>query len=43
MIESESQSVRIFSVQVTLKFGQEKYLSLILFWKLILGYMKLKT
>ena len=42
MIESELLSIRIFLVKVTLKIGQEKYLLLILSWKLILGHKKLK-
>ena len=40
MIESELPSIRIFLVKVTLKIGREKYL--ILFWKLILGDIKIK-
>ena len=35
-------NVRIFLVKVTLKIGQKKYLSLILFWKLILGLIEIK-
>ena len=35
-------SMRIFWVKVILKMYQEKYLLLILCWKLILGIMKLK-
>ena len=35
-------STRVFLVKVTLKVGQEKYLLLILFWKLILALIKLK-
>ena len=42
MIESESQSIKIFLVTVTLKIGQEKYLLSILSWKLIHGLIKLK-
>ena len=42
MTESEWISIRMFLVKVTLKIGQEKYLLPILFWKLILGLMKLK-
>ena len=42
MTDSELLSIRLFLVKVTLKTGQEKYLLLILFWKLILGYIKLK-
>ena len=38
MIESELLSIRIFLVKLTLKIGQEKYLLLILFWKLTLGH-----
>ena len=41
IIESELLSTRIFLVNMTLKTGQEKYLLLILFWKLILELMKL--
>ena len=36
MIESESLSIRIFLVKVTLKIDEEKYLLSILFGKLIL-------
>ena len=32
MIESRLLSIRIFLVQVTVKIGEEKYLSLVLFW-----------
>ena len=32
MIESRLLSIRIFLVQVTVKIGKEKYLSLVLFW-----------
>ena len=42
MTESEWISIRMFLVKVTLKIGQEKYLLPILFWKLILGLMRLK-
>ena len=42
MTESEWISIRMFLVKVTLKIGEEKYLLPILFWKLILGLMKLK-
>ena len=42
MIELELLSIRIFLVKATLKIGQEKYLLLILFWKLILGLKNLK-
>ena len=42
MIESELLSVRIFLLKITLKIGQEKYLLLILFLKLILWLIKLK-
>ena len=34
--------MRIILVKVTLKIGQDKYLLLIVFWKLILGPIKLK-
>ena len=43
IIEWELLSLRIFSVKVTLKIGQRKYLLLILFWKLIFGLIKLKV
>ena len=42
MVKSELLSIRIFLGKVTLKMGQEKYLLLILFWKLIIGLTKLK-
>ena len=42
MIESELLSTRIFLVNVTLKVGWEKYLLLILFWKITLRHIKLK-
>ena len=42
MIESELLSITIFLVKVTLKIGQEKYLLLIMCWKLILAFIKLK-
>ena len=42
MVGSEFLSIRIFLVKVALKTGQEKYLLLILFWKLILGLINLK-
>ena len=41
MIWSELLSIKIFLVQFTLKIGQEKYLLLIPFWKLILRITKL--
>ena len=34
--------ITIFLVNVTLKVGREKYSLSILFWKIILGHMKLK-
>ena len=43
MIEWELTSIQISLGKVTLKIGQEKYLLLILFWKLILGLIKWKT
>ena len=43
IIEWELLSLRIFSVKVTLKIGQRKYLLFILFWKLIFGLIKLKV
>ena len=42
MTESESLSIRIFLVKITLKIGQEYYFLSILFWKLILTLIKLK-
>ena len=42
MIERELVSRKILLVKVILKIGQEKYFLLILFWKVILGYIKLK-
>ena len=42
MVGSELLSVKIFLVKVTLKIGQDKYLLLILFEKLILGLITLK-
>ena len=42
MIESELLSIRIFLLKIKLKVGQVKYLLLILFWKLVLGFIKLK-
>ena len=41
MIESELLSIRMFLVKLTLKTGPEKYFFLILFWKLILGVIRL--
>ena len=37
---SELLSIKIFLVKITLKIGQEKYLLLTLFSKLILGHKK---
>ena len=42
-IELQLLSIRIFLGKVTLTIGQEKYLLSILFWKLILGHIKLKA
>ena len=42
MMESKLLSMRIFWVKVILKMYQEKYLLLILCWKLMLGIIKLK-
>ena len=42
MIEPEILIIKIFSVKVALKIGQEKYLLSILFWKIILGLIKWK-
>ena len=42
MIVPELLSIRIFLVKFKLNIGQEKYLLSILFWKLILGVIKLK-
>ena len=41
-LESELLSMKIFLAKITLKIGQEKYLLLILFWKLIFGLIKLQ-
>ena len=41
--ESKLLSIKIFSLKVILKIGQEKYSLLILFWKLILGFIELKV
>ena len=38
----ELLSIRIYFVRFILKIGQEKYLLSILFWKLIIGHIKLK-
>ena len=43
MIQSELLSIRIVSVKDALKIGHEKYLLSILFWKLILGFIKIKS
>ena len=42
MTKPELPSIRIFLVNVKLKIGQEKYILLILFRKLILELTKLK-
>ena len=42
MLKSELLSIRISLVKVTLEIGQEKYLLLTVFLKLILGHIKLK-
>ena len=42
VIESELLSTKIFLAKVALKIGQNKYLWLILCWKLIVGLVKLK-
>ena len=42
MMEFELLRIKIILVKVTLKIGQEKYLLLILFWKLILGLINFK-
>ena len=42
IIDSQLLIIRIFSVQVVLKIGQDKYLLSILVWKIILGLIKLK-
>ena len=42
MIEPELLSIRIILIMITPKIGQEKYLLLILFRKLILGLTILK-
>ena len=41
MIELELVAIKVFLVKFTLKIGLEKYLSLILFEKLIFGHIKL--
>ena len=43
MIESELLSKGIFLVKVTVKISQEKYLLSILGWKIINGFITLKT
>ena len=43
MIESELLSIRVFLVKITLNIGQEKYLLLILFSKLIFAFVNLKV
>ena len=43
MIKLESQSKRIFLVKFTLKNGEEAYLLSVMFSKIILRYVKLKT
>ena len=43
VIELKLLSIKIFSLKVILKIGQEKYSLLILFWKLILGFIELKV
>ena len=43
MIERELLGIKIFLVKVILKIGQEKYLLLVLFCKLILGLIKMKA
>ena len=43
MVESELLSIGIFLVKVILKIGQVKHLLSILFWKLILGFIKIKA
>ena len=42
IIESKLLSIKIILVNVIPKIGQERYLLSILFWKLVLGLMKLK-
>ena len=42
MIESELLGINRFLLKFTLKIGQDKYLLLILLWKLILRLIKLK-
>ena len=42
MIELEILTIRIFLVNVALKIDQKIYLLIILCWKIILGYIKLK-
>ena len=43
MIECELLSIKIILVKVTLQIGEKKYLSLVLFWQLILGLTKTIT
>ena len=40
MIEWELLILKAFLVKLIVKISQEKYLLLILFWKLILGHIK---
>ena len=42
MIESELLGINRFLLKFALKIGQDKYLLLILIWKLILRLIKLK-
>ena len=41
-VKIPKHKIRVFVVKITLKIGQENYLLLILFWKLILGPKNLK-
>ena len=41
MIESKLRSIKAFLVKAALNIGENKYLLLILFLKLILGHIKL--
>ena len=43
MMEREILSIKIFLVKILLKIGQDKYLLLILFLRLIFGHIKIKT
>ena len=42
MTEREILSIKIFLVKIVLKIGQDKYLLLILFSRLVFGHIKIK-